>query len=49
MPKEFHSPNFWEEKYKANCCEHYEWLHSPSEIMPILREHLEDRKDARIL
>lgn len=26
MPKFYHTTNFWEDKYKTTCCEHYEWL-----------------------
>jgi hypothetical protein len=34
----YHDVAFWEERYKQNVCEWYEWLAAPNQFNPILQK-----------
>lgn len=43
----YHDVAFWEQRYKQNICEWYEWLATPNQIAQIIEKYL--KKSAKIL
>jgi 2-polyprenyl-3-methyl-5-hydroxy-6-metoxy-1,4-benzoquinol methylase len=36
----YHEASFWEERYKQNVCEWFEWLTPPNQFVPLLQDKI---------
>lgn len=37
----YHEASFWEERYKQSICEWYEWIATPNQVTPLIKEKIE--------
>ncbi len=38
----YHEASFWEERYKQNVCEWFEWLAPPNQLVPLLETKIQE-------